>query len=220
MIQFDKNYLESLESNKELKANYARLGAYSQNKIIFLPTILIILSLFVLYFLYDDHMLLSIYGAITLGVTAISILGFILILKNSKKKILNDLDNVKVSIAKKVYGNDKVELYYIIYTNGEERHNPDFINKIRERVINVDNLTDIDSKTKKKINSMFGERLDFSGVEKLPSEFTFGNDVFLKSLNFAILNKEMKDIIANNNDTFPVIVFPSNQAAMIGEKSL
>ena len=220
MIRFDKNYLDNLENNKSLKENYAKLGAYSQNKIIYLPTILIILSLMILYFLYDSNMLISKYGGVTFGVTAISILSVILILRHSKKKILSNLDSVKIAIAKKVLGNDRAELYYIIYTQGEERHNPDFINAIAERVFNVDTLNDIDTKTKKKIKKMFGERPNFSGFEKLPLEFTLGKDVFLMVQNFAILNTDMKTIIKNNNDTYPVVVFSSNQAVMIGNKNL
>lgn len=138
--------LNDLEQNTALKKNYATAGSWGQNKLMFLPIVILVFSAFALYFFYDLSKRDASYatysmvcGALILG----SIVAIALMQKSAKKKILENIASVPVCIAKKVYGNDDTGVYYCIYTPGSKRHDIAFIDAIADKIFNIDGEPDV-----------------------------------------------------------------------------
>ncbi|UIR57539.1 hypothetical protein LZQ00_06890 [Sphingobacterium sp. SRCM116780] len=220
---FTKDILEKLERNSEIKKKYAVLGSWGQNKVVYLPTILGLFSAAGIYPIYDlskTDSSFNTYLYICVIVAIICLIAVIFIQKDAKKKVIENIENVPVCIAKKVYGNDNAEIYYGIYTTGNKRHDLDFIESIADKIFNIDQ--EQDEKLKRKIKNMFGEKFAQPNSMSilLPSAFTEGENVYQGQFSFLHFSKEVKDIIENNNDKFIVIAFNDINAQLLRQTDL
>lgn len=219
-----REVLQKLESNSEIKKKYAGAGSWGQNKIVYLPTILGVISACAAYFMYDlaktdSSFNTYLYSCIIVAI--VCLVAVIFIQKDAKKKVLENIENIPVCIAKKVYGNDSSELYYGIYTTGDKRHDIDFIETIADKIFNIDR--EPDEKLKRKIKSMFGEKLakpQGAPSVLLPKEITQGENVYQGYFRFAHVGDEMKNIIKDNNDKFIVVVFNDINAQQLRHADL
>ncbi|EHQ25058.1 hypothetical protein [Mucilaginibacter paludis] len=218
---FTAELLNRLEQNEDLKKSYAAQGSTGQNKFVAVPLIIGFIAAFLVYAFYGmgkTDPIYTNYAIIGAGVTLVCIVAVIVIQVNAKKKITENLDNVKVCIAKKIYGNDATQVYYSIYTIGSRRHDTEFIEAIADKIFNIDG--ERDEQVKNKINNLFS--VNFEGMNAtpilLPVAFTYGEEVYKQEFKFSLLEQLMKDDIAENNDQFIALSF--NNRSVLPLKSL
>lgn len=207
---FTSELLNRLERNVDLKKSYAGQGSMGQNKLVAIPVILGFIAAFGAYALYSMSKTEPTYTSYTLicvGIAAVCIVAVVTLQVNAKKKVTENLADVQVCLAKKIYGNDDTEVYYCIYTVGNRRHDFDFIEAVADKIFNVDD--EPDEKLKNKINNLFS--INFEGMNGtpvlLPVDFTYGEVVYKKEFKFSLLEQEMKDDILENNDQFIALSF-------------
>lgn len=198
--------LNDLEQNTAIKKNYAMAGSWGQNKLMFLPIVILVFSAFSLYFFYDlskRDATYSTYSLVCGALILVSIVAIALMQRSAKKKILENIASVPVCIAKKVYGNDDTGVYYCIYTNGNKRHDIAFIEAIANKIFTID--SEPDAQLRKEINKLFEIKLANTNgpAVLLPERFTSGEKVYQKQ--FATTN--LSQIIAENDGKFAVLDF-------------
>jgi hypothetical protein len=218
---FTSELLNRLEGNAELKKAYAAEGSLGHNRLVILPVVVGFIAAFIGYFFYDLGKTDPAYQtyAIICGVLIlICIVAVIVIQANAKKHVLGNLDDVKVCLAKKIYGNDTTGAYYSIYTTGNKRHDADFIEVIADNIFNI--YEEPDDSVRAEIDKLFRE--DFEGLHvapvQLPVAFTYGEVVYRKEFKLSALQSDMKQNLIENNDKFIVLAY--NNANTVLLKSL
>lgn len=208
---FTPELLSQLEQNNELKKSYASQGSFGQNRLIALPVILGFFAAFGAYEFYDlskadpDYKTFAIICALVVVACLVAV---VFMQKSAKKGVMENLDDVKVCIAKKIAGNDSTEVYYSIYTVGSKRHDTEFIESVAYKIFNAD-LVENDQKLRAKINDLFKPNLEGMNATPvlLPVEFTFGEEVYKKEFKFASIDGQMKANIVENEERFIVLSF-------------
>ena len=208
---FTTELLNRLEQDTELKKSYAAQGSMGQNRLIALPVILGLFAAFGAYELYDlsktdpDY---KTYAFICALVVVACLVAVIFMQKSAKKGVMENLDDVKVCIAKKIAGNDSTEVYYSIYTVGSKRHDAEFIESVAYKIFNV-NLVEPDQKLRSKINDLFKPNLEGMNATPvlLPVAFTLGEEVYKKEFKFSFIEPQLKADILENEDRFIVLSF-------------
>ncbi|MGO4292457.1 hypothetical protein [Chitinophaga sp. RAB17] len=198
--------LNDLEQNTALKKTYASAGSWGQNKLMFLPIVILVFSAFALYFFYDlskRDASYSTYSLVCGALILLSIVAIAVMQNKAKKKILENIVSVPVCIAKKVYGNDDTGVYYCIYTNGSKRHDIAFIEGIADKIFNIDQ--EPDAALRKKINNLFEVKLANTNAPAvlLPEQFTGGEKVYQKQFATTALSH----VVAENDGKFAVLDF-------------
>jgi hypothetical protein len=218
---FTSELLSKLERDPKLKKAYATQGSMGQNRLVALPVIVAFIAAFGAYTFYGMAKTDPAYNTYTIicgFIITLCIAAVIIIQINAKKKILGNLDEVKVCLAKTIYGNDATGAYYCIYTPGSKRHDADFIETIADSIINIGE--EPDDKIRAKIDQLF--RQDFEGVNVtpalLPVEFTDGEEVYRKEFKLLSLETDMKQNLIENDDKFVVLSY--NNRSVIPVKSL
>lgn len=207
---FTNELLNTLERNTQLKEAYATQGSLGQNRLVALPVIVGFIAAFGAYAFYGMSKTdpgYTNYAIICAAIIAVCIVAVVIIQVRAKKKVTDNLEDVKMCIAKKVYGNDETEVYYSIYTVGNKRHDTDFIEAVADKIFNIDD--EPDEKIKNKINNLF--RMNFEGMNAtpvlLPLAFTYGEEVYKKEFKFSSIDSQMKEDIKENNDKFIALSF-------------
>lgn len=211
MTLLTRQLLEEMEKDQALKAHYAGRGAFLKNKLIAVPVLILFSCILVLWGLYELKMLPTGYTAIALVVAILAAIAIHRIFVRSKAAVIQDIDQVPVVLARKIYGNDRDGNYYAIYSNGQHRHSHEFIDRIAQKILSIDE--EADPKIRQRINQLFAGRLAGVGPRgaQLPIEFTCGEPVYHAEVNLARLS----DVIAQNDDRFAMIVFDPIQVAVI-----
>ncbi|MEJ2882247.1 hypothetical protein [Pedobacter sp. GR22-6] len=210
--------LKRLESDENLKKAYAGQVSLGQNKLIALPVVIAFFAAFVGYYCYDlsktDSSFTS-YLQICIAIIALCIVAAVMMQAKAKKQVLGNLSNIKVCLAKKIYGNDQTQIHYCIYTTGKLRHDSVFLEGIADKIFKIDN--EPDQQLQKKINKMFQPRLEgmSAAPELLPTDFTSGEQVYKKEFAFSSLNPEMQASVRENNDQFIVLSADNGNAVLL-----
>lgn len=217
-MTFNTQLLERLERNADLKKAYAGQGSFGQNKLIALPIVIAFLAAFMAYSFYGiskTDSSYSVYVLISVAVIVICIVAVVIMQRKAKKNILANLDDVKVCLAKKIYGNDQTQVYYGIYTLGEKRHDADFIEHIADKIFNIE--AEPDKQIQSKINKLFQPNLEGMNAAPvlLPIEFTVGEQVYKKEFTFSPLDGQMQENIKQNNNQFIALSFHSGSAILL-----
>lgn len=133
----------------------------------------------------------------------------------AKKNVLGNVDNVKICLAKKIYGNGQTKVYYSIYTTGRMRHDEDFLESMGNKIFNID--TEPNKQLQNKINKMFKPNLEGMNATPilLPIAFIKVEKVYKKEFSFSQLDQHMQENIQENNDKFIVLSFHSGNAVLL-----
>lgn len=211
MTLLTRQLLEEMEKDQVLKAHYAGRGAFLKNKLIAIPVLILFSCVLVLWGLYELKMLPTIYTAIALVVAILAAIAINRIFVRSKAAVIQGIDQIPVVLARKIYGNDRDGNYYAIYSKGQHRHSHEFIDRVAQKILSIDD--EPDPKIRQRINQLFAERLAGVGPRgaQLPIEFTFGEPVYHAEVNLA----RLRDVVAQNDDRFAMIVFDPIQVAVI-----
>jgi hypothetical protein len=217
-MKFTTELLSRLEQNNDLKKSYATMGSLGQNKLIALPVIIGLFSGFAAYFFNDLSKTDASYSAYTIGsivVVVICIIALFIMQSNAKKTVLENPDNIKICLAKKIYGNDQTDVHYGIYTVGEKRHDPNFIETIAEKIFDIEEEQDL--KIKKQIQTLFTPKMEGSNATPtlLPLEFTLGEKVYQKEFDLKYTDERMKQDIEDSGDKFVVLSFNDVNAQVL-----
>ncbi|WP_027385967.1 hypothetical protein [Chryseobacterium gregarium] len=215
---FNPTLLNLLETNDDLKKSYADQGSLGYNKLIALPVVVAFIAAFGAYFFYDmskTDPTYNIYFQISTAIIVICVIAAVMIQAGVKKNVLGKLDDVKICLAKKIYGNDQTKVYYSLYTTGRMRHDEDFLESMADKIFNID--AEPDKQLQNKINKMF--RPDLEGMNAtpilLPLAFTNGEKVYKKEFSFSSIDPHMQESIRENNDKFIVLSFHSGNAVLL-----
>jgi len=209
-MRFTTELLSRLEQNNDLKRSYATMGSMGQNKLVILPVVLGFLSAFAAYFFHDlskTDPAYSTYTMVSVAFIVVCIIAVIVIQAGAKKKVLQNPDDVKVCLAKKIYGNDQTDVHYGIYTVGDKRHDSNFIENIAEKIFDIEE--EQDPQIKRQIQTLFAPKME--GVNAtptlLPIDFTEGEKVYQKEFNLRYTDDRMKQDIEDSGDKFVVLSF-------------
>ncbi|KFF02534.1 hypothetical protein [Chryseobacterium luteum] len=215
---FNITLLNLLETNDDLKKSYADQGTLGYNKLIALPVIVAFIATFGAYFFYGisktDPTYTS-YFQISIAIIVICVVAVVMIQARAKKNVLGNLDDAKICLAKKIYGNSQTKVYYSIYTTGRMRHDEDFLESIADKIFEID--AEPNKQFQNKINKMFKPNLEGMNATPilLPIPFTNGEKVYKKEFSFSSLDQHMQENIQENNDKFIVLSFHSGNAVLL-----
>jgi hypothetical protein len=215
--------LKRIEKSTAIKTRYAGAGSLGRNRLIAIPLVMAFFALFAIYFMYDMSKTepgYSMYLYVAIGIALACIVTVVLMQRTSKVKTMASLDDVKACIARTTTGNDAAQIYYCIYTTGNKRHDPEFINSIAYKINHLEE--EPDQQLSKKIASMFGPRLAPPNglATPLPEAFTFGEKVYQKQFDLSYLDKNTRAMITENSGMFPVLVYHSNNAQLVKHEDL
>ena len=213
-MDIDKAQINKLETDIAIINKYVKSSSFGNNKFMYFPLLIgIALSFFLIYSVYDG--LTQTIGIFTVWILfAITILCFILVIVINHieyKKMKKEIQIAPICIAKKIYGNDKQNIYYCIYTTEQKRHDETFINNIAEKILAISPHTkDI---TERQVNKLFQVDLVKPGefAKKLPLSFTDGVNVWRRQFTLNNLSKNSE----NNKFFWVVAINPENAKLFI-----
>ena len=214
--------LKQIEKNSDIKLKYLSSGTWGSNKIMYIPAILIAVSViwFVMYACFLAKMMPKettiIHLGSSLGVALICIFWFRIISKKIKQRNCERINEFPVCLGKISMGNDQERVYYCIYTTGQKRLDMDWLNHINYKIWHT--VEEPDSKLRDKINLIFVPKVlaaTSADSTLLPVKFTEGEEVFMKIFRF----QPEKDILVKQNDGFfPIIFFNKISVPVIKEE--
>ncbi|MGE8292575.1 MAG: hypothetical protein ACN6ON_12885 [Sphingobacterium sp.] len=215
-IQFDK-----FEHDHTIIDKYVKSSAFGKNKLVYLPLMVAISLLGFIALVVFEGLIETIGIGVISIISAIVVICFILVAvinRSAHKKLYEEAKMAPVCIAKKVYGNDRYNNYYCIYSTGETRHDSSFINMIAQRIFAVS--TNTKDKVEKEILDLF--KIDFVKpgelAKKLPLAFTDGVEVWRRQFALGHLPKEFQQQIEDNDRQFFVIAIVSENPRILTEQ--
>lgn len=215
---FTADLLQQLEQDASFKSKYLNAGAMGQHKKMVLPVVLLVLGLFGAYEFYDlskSDAGYKTYMIVSLAVVVISLIAIVIMQSAKKKTVAANIDDVRACIGKKIFGNDRSQIFYGIYTPGAKRHDIEFIEDVAFKIFNI-NLEQ-DENLKKEVKKLFAVQFadTASQSSRLPDAITGGEEVYRRQYNFATLSNEMKNSIEENEDRFVVLAFTKENGVLV-----
>ncbi|RFZ90981.1 hypothetical protein D0C36_18725 [Mucilaginibacter conchicola] len=215
---FTADLLQRLEQNSDFKKPYLTAGSMGQNKLVMLPVILAVIGLFGTYEFNDlskSDPGYKTYMYACLALAVICIIAIVIIQRGAKKNVAANIDEVPVCLGKKIYGNDRAQVYYGIYTPGAKRHDIEFIEYVAFRILNIAQEEDV--ALRNQVNKMFDVRFAdaASPAVRLPDGITDGEEVYQRQYSFSTVSTEMKNSINENQDRFIVLAFTKTNGVLV-----
>jgi hypothetical protein len=217
----DTAQLSKFEHDSTIIEKYVKSSAFGRNKVVYLP---FVIGIGLLCFLA-----LAIFGGLieTIGIGVITVLSAIVVVcfilvavinRSAGKKLSQETQMAPVCIAKKVYGNDRQNIYYCIYSTGEKRHDGVFIDTIAKKIFAIPGNTN--DKTERDLLELF--KIDFANpgefAKKLPLAFTNGVEVWRRQFALGALSKEAQRQIEGNAGQFAVVAIRSENPRILTEQ--
>lgn len=209
----DLSTIDQYENDKEIIEKYVKKSAFGKSKWIYLPLLVCAFSLIILILCIVMGMLSQL-GSFTIIILVSTILVCIILMflinRRAYLTLKKETSYAPICIAQKIYGNPEQNVGYAIYTCGEKRHDREFINRIAQKIFEIEKVPSLE--VQKQINQLFKKDFVKPGefAKLLPLSFTENIPVWRRQ--FFLPNLEEKE-----NFQFPVVVISEENAKIFKE---